>query len=156
MARQRFSFDRLWNNHERLYRRVFAETLALLANETSVSGDERAISKRLHVLLRRVCRETCNETGKEVPLPAADGLISPTTAEEADQEFTDKRPDFNCACTNPSAASDEEYSIPFHVECKRLGEPTSPSWNLNENYVMNGIRRFDLDSHRYGHNAAPA
>ena len=35
----------------------------------------------------------------------------------------------------------------------RLGNPTSASWNLNENYVINGIKRFDCKTHEYGKRA---
>ncbi len=38
----------------------------------------------------------------------------------------------------------------FHIECKRLGSPTSPSWKLNPNYVYHGIVRFISKGHRYG------
>jgi len=41
----------------------------------------------------------------------------------------------------------------FHVECKRLGSPTSANWILNENYVKNGIKRFDCELHEYGKRA---
>jgi len=38
----------------------------------------------------------------------------------------------------------------FHIECKRLGSPTSPGWKLNPNYVNHGVVRFISESHRYG------
>ena len=41
----------------------------------------------------------------------------------------------------------------FHIECKRLGSPTSSSWKLNPNYVHYGIIRFIAESHRYGQHA---
>lgn len=37
----------------------------------------------------------------------------------------------------------------FHIECKRLGSPTSATWKLNPNYVHNGILRFVSEGHRY-------
>ena len=64
-----------------------------------------------------------------------------------------KRPDFTCKFSNPWACSPEEYEIAFHVECKRLGTHTSPSWNLNEKYVINGIKRFDCSIYEYGKRA---
>lgn len=38
----------------------------------------------------------------------------------------------------------------FHIECKRLGSPTSSNWKLNPNYVHHGIFRFVSEGHRYG------
>jgi hypothetical protein len=49
--------------------------------------------------------------------------------------------------------SEEEFEICLHVECKCLGYPTSNSWVLNKNYVTNGIKRFDSNSHEYGKRA---
>jgi hypothetical protein len=64
-----------------------------------------------------------------------------------------KRPDFTCKWINPLASSAEEYELPLHIECKRLGKPTSPNWVLNENYVVDGIMRFDSKDHEYGKRA---
>ncbi|NQU23781.1 MAG: hypothetical protein HQ567_21075, partial [Candidatus Nealsonbacteria bacterium] len=83
--------------------------------------------------------------------PASDGLNQPVHADETQEGFTRTRPDFTCNCVNPRAESNEEYLIPFHVECKLLGSPT---WKLNTNYVLNGIARFDLESHKYGNRAS--
>ena len=35
-----------------------------------------------------------------------------------------------------------------------MGNPTSPSWVLNRNYVTKGIKRFDCSSHEYGKRAS--
>ncbi len=55
------------------------------------------------------------------------------------------------------AYNKEQSQLPlnfyFHIECKRLGSPTSSSWKLNPNYVNHGILRFVAESHRYGQHA---
>jgi hypothetical protein len=51
------------------------------------------------------------------------------------------------------ALNADEYQLPFHIECKRLGFPTSRTWILNENYVVNGIMRYDSNEHEYGKRA---
>jgi hypothetical protein len=51
------------------------------------------------------------------------------------------------------AAPHEKYEVSLHVECKLLGYPTSATWILNENYVKNGIKRFDSQIHEYGKRA---
>ena len=65
-----------------------------------------------------------------------------------------KRPDFTCKCSNPFASCTEEHEIALHVECKLLGNPTSKTWILNENYVTRGIKRFDCLTHEYGKRAS--
>ena len=65
-----------------------------------------------------------------------------------------KRPDFTCSKINPFADTSECHEIPLHVECKLLGNPTSSSWILNENYVCDGIKRYDCRVHEYGKRAS--
>ncbi len=154
MARRTISFAVLWNRHERLYRQIFVEALIRLAAEPRISGDENSVSKHLFTIVVTVCREIGNTENREVRPPASDGLNQPVHAEETREEFTRKRPDFTCNCINQRAESNEGYLIPLHVECKLLGEPTSPSWILNTNYVTHGIARFDRRSHKYGNRAS--
>jgi len=151
MARRGISFAALWNRHETLYRDIFVEALIRLAAEPRISGDENSISKHLLTIVVTVCREIANTENREVHPPASDGLNQPVHADETQEGFTRTRPDFTCNCVNPRAESNEEYLIPFHVECKLLGSPT---WKLNTNYVTNGIARFDLGSHKYGNLAS--
>ena len=154
MARRRICFAELWNRHEGLYRRIFVQALIRLAAESSISGDENSISKHLSTIVVTVCREIANTENREVQLPASDGLNQPVHVDEMQEDFTRTRPDFTCNCINPRAESNEDYLIPFHIECKLLGEPTSTTWILNTNYVTHGIARFDLESHRYGNRAS--
>lgn len=61
---------------------------------------------------------------------------------------------FDNALINKHVSQGEISHLPldyyFHIECKRLGSPTSPKWKLNKNYVKNGIVRFVSEEHRYG------
>ncbi len=154
MARRTISFAALWSRHESLYKYIFIEALIRLAAEPRISRGEKIVSKHLSRILVTVCREIANTKNQEVHSPTPDGLNQPVNAEEMEEEFTGKQPDFTCNCYNPQAKSNETYLIPFHVECKLLGEPTSSTWILNRNYVTNGIARFDLQSHKYGNRAS--
>ena len=154
MVRRRISYAELWNRHEGLYRGIFVKGLIRLAAEPRISGDENSVSKHLFTIVVTVCREIANMENREVHPPTPDGLNPPVHADETQEAFTRKRPDFTCNFINPRAESNEDYLIPFHVECKLLGEPTSPTWKLNTNYVLEGIARFDLESHKYGNRAS--
>ena len=139
-----------WNKFTRLYRKVFSTALRELAERDKVSGDENAISEVLYVILRRVCFNMNRTLQVEVPTPVWEAPIPPVSEDERKGGKEIKRPDFTCNYINPFADSPEKYELSFHVECKLLGSPTSSSWVLNKNYVINGIKRFDCKSHQYG------
>jgi len=152
MARRSLpAFASLWQRHETIYCEVFFISLQKLANEP-VSGDENAISKRLCPILTRVCFALRRSRHIEVRTPTWEGPIQPVSEDELEAE--PKRPDFTCKLRNPYAMSAENFEIPLHVECKRLGFPTSSSWKLNKNYVTKGMKRFDCHSHEYGKRAS--
>jgi hypothetical protein len=155
MARRSLpSFAILWQRHECLYYEVFSIALLELSREACVSGDEDAISERLCPILNQACFELDKSRDIDVRTPLWEGPVQPVAKHELKGGKIRKRPDFTCKCSNPFAVSAEEYEIPLHVECKRLGNPSSATWNLNENYVENGIKRFDSNTHEYGKRAS--
>jgi len=152
MARRSLpAFAALWQRHETIYCEVFTISLQKLANK-SVSGDENAISKRLCPILRSVCFSLSQSQNIEVRTPVWEGPMQPVSENELESE--PKRPDFTCKLSDLYAVSAEDFEIPLHVECKRLGFPTSSSWVLNKNYVTEGMKRFDCSSHEYGKRAS--
>jgi len=154
MARRPLSpFITLWNRHVQLYSEVFSAALQELSESSSISGDEDAISEILCSILSRVCFELGKSRNQDLQTPYWETPIQPVTGDELKGGKIRKRPDFTCKCINPWAASHEKYEISLHVECKRLGYPTSAAWILNENYVKNGIKRFDSKIHEYGKRA---
>jgi hypothetical protein len=155
MARRSLpSFAILWQRHEGLYLEVFSIALLELSRKNCVSGDEDAISERLCPRLNQACFELAKCRNIDIRTPVWEGPIQPVTEEELKGGKIRKRPDFTCRCSNPFAVSSDEHEIPLHVECKCLGNPTSASWNLNENYIKNGIKRFDSGTHEYGKRAS--
>jgi hypothetical protein len=142
-----------WNTFKQLYLEVFSNALRELAKNDSLSGDEDAISESLCLIIRQVCfnfnRSRDNEEIR-APVPIWEAPIQPVNRGELRGGKKRKRPDFTCNYLNAHAVSPDELEIPLHVECKRLGSPTSNSWNLNKNYVINGIKRFDCSTHQYG------
>ena len=142
------SFIVLWERHEKLYYSIFYEALKRLEINDVQRKDEDAISEALCPVLNDVCFEH----SQDVRVPDWEKPIQPALKEELKGGKTRKRPDFSCNFVNSLANSSDMYTIPFHVECKRLGE-TVGSWNLNKNYVINGITRFDCKTHEYGKRA---
>jgi hypothetical protein len=72
------------------------------------------------------------------------------------EKHEDNVPDFSWQTFDNAITLEEQekldlpLSFYFHIECKRLGSPTSSSWKLNPNYVHHGIVRFVSVDHRYG------
>ncbi len=145
-------YSSIWTDHVNLYLEVFTRALRRL-QRVSVSGDEGTISLRLCALLAKECFEF-EQKGRPVPVPQWEKPQQPQTHGEVTQGHIGKRPDFTCSFHDTSAKSLDDWLIPLHIECKRLGERTSARWILNTNYVTDGIARFDLQSHRYGNRAS--
>lgn len=142
------SFLLLWMAHEKLYFSIFYEALQQLKINEKQRKNEDAISEAICPILR----EVCFNHEYDVRTPDWEKPIQPVENEELKGGKIRKRPDFSCSFVNSLANSPETYEIPFHVECKRLGD-TVGSWNLNKNYVSNGVKRFDCKSHEYGKRA---
>jgi len=140
----------LWERHERLYTEVFVCALLRLARSTCDVSHENIISEALCPILAEVCFEEWVATGREVRTPDWEKPIQPVSASELRGGKAGKRPDFTCKLINPQASSAEEYELQLHIECKRLGKPVSSKWIFNENYVVEGILRFDSNEHEYG------
>jgi len=147
------SFFKLWQKHENLYVDIFVIALQRLADDKGDVTHEDIISEKLCPILNTVCFEESRKNNCEIRTPDWEKPIQPITTSELKGGKVRKRPDFTCKFYNPFARYPYEHEIPFHVECKRLGSPTSKGWNLNNNYIINGIKRFDSRSHEYGKRA---
>lgn len=147
------SFADLWHHHEQLYLEVFSEALLKLIQKGKIFHNEDAISESLCVDLNEVCFEISKSRQIEVNNPVWEGPIQPVKCDELKGGKVRKRPDFTCKRMNRFASSADEHEISLHVECKQLGNPTSSSWILTENYVTKGIIRFDSTTHEYGKRA---
>lgn len=63
------------------------------------------------------------------------------------------RPDLQLAMFDDQAENEHWSELYFPIECKRLGDPPSANWNLNQNYVSNGVNRFCEVQSGYAKNA---
>jgi hypothetical protein len=140
------TFIALWQRHEQIYVSIFSEALEQLDITEELSEHEDDISEVLCPLLRQICFT------RKVRIPDWEKPIQPNVNEELKGGKNRKRPDFTCSLINSFAQTQEMYEINFHIECKRLGKKKG-SWNLNKNYITNGIQRFDSGKHEYGKKA---
>ena len=144
------SANELRKRHEAIYVEIFTLALSVLAKIPCDTRHENIISERLCIPLNDVCFELSKTRNYEIATPIWESPIQPIDYSELKEGKPGKRPDFTCKRVNPFANSSFEHEFHFHVECKRLGTPSSPTWRLNEQYVINGIMRFDSVEHRYG------
>jgi len=142
------SFHSLWIEHEKLYYSIFYKALQQLEINVEQRKHEDAISEAFCPILK----ELCFSHEHDIRTPDWEKPIQPVNEEELKGGKIKKKPDFTCNFLNSLADSSTTYEIPFHVECKRLGE-TVGSWDLNKNYISNGINRFDSKTHEYGKRA---
>jgi hypothetical protein len=147
------SFSTLWQKHESLYVGVFIMALRRLSEDGCDATREDDISEELCPLLSDICFEEGVKCNGEIRTPDWDKPIQPVNRNELKGGKAKKRPDFTCKLVSTLADRSDDHEIPFHVECKLLGVPTSRRWILNKNYVTEGIRRFDSKSHEYGKRA---
>lgn len=144
MARKQLTIN-IWSRHVELYHKVFTHSLAELAICASASKNEDEISAALLLILQKICKEWSLRDKMEVPAPLAQ--LPQQNAIKAMNNGINAlpKPDFTCPKFDPACGE----NLFLDIECKLLGQPTSPSWNLNRNYVQNGIERFD-NNHEYG------
>lgn len=140
----------IWAKHELLVLEVFMLALGMLREKTDLPIEELAISEAL-ALKTRQANFTLNPKGRGLPFPPDwEKPKQPASETDLGQSKKAKRPDFNCQFCNHTAQSYKDAYADYHIECKRLGKPSSSGWNFSKNYVTEGIQRFISPTHRYG------
>jgi hypothetical protein len=133
-----------WAAHEDRVLEIFHGALVRLASQRQLPEKEDELNRKL----LRLCRK---ENYRLIRQGKGRGTHSNIYYEASNQPAVDdivraaresKRPDFTCGFVDSQAGMDRFLVL----EGKRLGQPPSPSWVLNENYIKNGVRRFiDID-----------
>ena len=148
MARRKLnpSKRKTFSAHVELYNKVFRASLNQLPAAVQTETKEDDISALLLRILQQLCKQWSLKHNAEIPAPIAQLPIQ--NAIKAIQASLNSlpKPDFTC----PIFDAAEGENIYFDIECKVLGKPSSPSWKYNENYVADGISRFDSLNHEYG------
>ncbi len=152
--RPRLSALDIWRRHEDFVLGVFREALQLLRDDLPVESDEDHLNrclyfKVLHVTSRRI---NAGDGSLHLTPPTYEGRNSPSPTTEGTGAES-KRPDFYWGYQDGTDPDPERSVRNLVIECKRLGTPPSSSWNLNRNYVHNGIVRFVDPGHSYGKDA---
>lgn len=142
--------EELWGRHERLVLEVFQLALQMLREEHALPVDEPEVSAALYLKTREANFHLNRFTRGLVYPPIPDTSIPPRSRSEIGTPPTKKRPDFQCPYQDSLARDQEHAYVNYCIECKRLGQTTETGWNMNKNYVSDGIVRFVDPEHSYG------
>ena len=131
----------VWDHLEQLVLEIFSQGLVALADETYLPRQEDFLNRRLLECCRK-SNHGLRREGRGLPCPIFyEASNQPLADEEAREARLRNRPDFTCGFHDDLAENYAEADILYTIECKRLGSPSTSSWILNTNYVVNGISR---------------
>ena len=148
--RARLSALGSWRKHEQRVLEVFRLALDDLLATSGVPESENEVNRRLCFCVRRANRRLL-DIGKGIPWPIVYECRNQPLGNDVERAAReDKRPDFLWGFVDLQETNWARADMFFAIECKRLGERTSPKWVLNENYVAHGIVRFSQPAHGYG------
>ena len=135
-----------WQRHESRVVEVFEEALGELAQRDDLPNEENPLNRQLLGHVRRAnCRLIRAGRGtRSSILYEANNQPRDSDEERALREL--KRPDFKCGFVD----ADAELDLFLDIECKRLGFASSRSWVFNQNYITNGVARFENPDWGYG------
>lgn len=138
----------LWLTRRMHYIAVFERALLLLRERSELPVSERKLVRELHFTAVTARRELDPNGLYERPIFETQNLPDPDSEEL--EPFEDKRPDIQWIHDDEGATDDRHREKSFAIECKRLGSTTPSGWNLNQQYVTGGVRRFRSPASRYG------
>ncbi|HYT44579.1 MAG TPA: hypothetical protein VEP90_19770 [Methylomirabilota bacterium] len=144
MARKSIFGRSRWKHFKEHISILISEALLILRDKTDLPEDEKLLNRKLHSCFA----EANYKLGLDY-MPAFDAKNSPDPHDKQKAKREDNIPDLSWNIIN-HADNPEHCNRNFALECKRLGQPTSRSWILNEQYVKEGILRFLLDKEGYG------
>jgi len=139
----------LWQQFVERHIALLVRALELLFEKKEehalLEKDENSISEILSVFLKKAEKEFIEHRDMKFhwELPIFPRDLTELTGGNP------KKPDFTAICPPIRPGRRDNYEIPLHVECKKLGKDRATS----RKYVKEGILRFDCAAHQYGRGA---
>jgi hypothetical protein len=151
MSRLSFSQIPFWENHKRDIFTVIRDALLLLLKEPNLPLIEDSSTQ--HSLNRHLAKNCFRRAAYQNKLPYHIPIYNgenPPFRDDVERHLREnKKPDFYWRIVDHTA-DEASCERNFILECKRLGQQSSPNWPLNKNYVEKGICRFLTSPHEYG------
>jgi len=141
-----------WQTFERDVLEIVGIALEMLRNLPELSAAEDPINRKLYQL---IIWDALNEWERQTGHVMIQGLFyearnQPDPFDEEKMSREDQRPDFQWRFRDMKRSMGVNH-LDYTIECKRLGRPSSSTWILNRNYITEGILRFIVKDHGYGH-----
>jgi len=140
-----------WINFENKVSEVICLGLSYLLEKHDLQEKEDEINRTLYFCFQKanyLLQKQEPKRGDYIPIYESRSQPFYNDEERANRE--DKRPDFQWVKTDLSTTNPYNSAKQYVVECKRLGNPSSDTWILNKNYIVNGIKRFISEKWGYG------
>jgi hypothetical protein len=142
--------EKLWARHEERILEVFSVALEMLRKRSHLPKRENGINLKLYFMIRR-SNHQLRRVGRGLEhIPVWEAHSQPVSEHEEDKSRLNKKPDFQWQMVDGFEPDPEKAYKHYTIECKRLGNPSSKTWKLNENYVTNGILRYVMKEFGYG------
>ena len=142
--------EKLWLRHEERILEVFSAALEMLREKPVLPKLENEINLKLYFMIRRA-NHNLRGIGRGLEhIPVWEAHSQPVSEHEEDKSRLNKKPDFQWQMVDEIETDPEKAYKHYTIECKRLGNPSSKTWKLNENYVTNGILRYVMKEFGYG------
>lgn len=124
----------------------------MLQREKSLPMDENSINFKFYFLVRDANHRLRQKGKGLLTIPLWEGQNQPSSEDEMSDARLEKEPDFQWQIVNDLEYEPNRAYRHYAIECKRLGNLASRTWNLNENYVKKGILRYTKKEYGYGKN----
>lgn len=140
----------LWSNHESRILEVIALALKLLLAEPDLPDSEDGLNRKLFFCIHRANRQLV-DSKKHLDWPLTyESRNQPDVDDVTRSSRENKRPDFMWGIYDHLEPDPNKSAKYYVLECKRLGQPSSPSFVFNVNYVKDGVNRFVAVAWGYG------
>jgi hypothetical protein len=138
-----------WANFKKHVAELIIEALLMLRQRDDLVKGEPELNRLFYLCLTEATFNlTVADPTFNLPLPAYEGRNPPHPKDKQKAKREDKRPDIYWTLMD-HGANYPDWCRTFALEGKRLGEPTSRTWILNEQYVIGGILRFFQEDKGY-------
>jgi hypothetical protein len=146
----RLSTRNIWKRYEECICEILAYALILLQNNSGLIRDENELNRKLYYCLKEA-NAHYRKLGRGVDTPFMyEARNQPSRRHRRNKAPRENmRPDFQSGFIDHSEPDPQKQDKFFCIECKRLGDPPSSRYILNENYVKKGIARFIEKQHGY-------
>jgi hypothetical protein len=145
----------LWEDHVESVNEVFSLALELLRDTPNLPRKEVPLTRELCRCVKRANSHLWTR-GRGIwwSVVAYECPNGPDAEDEIPRGYEKKCPDFKWGVVDIHQTDPSTRDMILDIECKRLGKQAG--WELNQNYVFNGVRRFRTTEHSYGRNVACA